>query len=389
MKYQRIYHFERPGRGLVRVQNRYGFTLVELLVVIAIIGILVALLLPAIQAAREAARRTQCTNNLRNLALGVLNYHDSRTIFPAPATVFSEKIEPLYGTRVFRSWAIDILPYIEQAPLHDRFTINATTRVSDAVNEVARSTELSVMLCPSDTGQGNYFIENEGRWARGNYGLNAHQYWPNIGLNKVAIGLPADPNSSKMAPYVDYNIGLGGFAIQGVGGPDMSISRITDGTTNTIMIGEMRVGLTEQDRRGVWAMGLCGSNYHCRHASNGVNSPNSCGPGEDDVDGAQKIIDAIGRPAMLAQCMDAATVDSGQSVMRSVHPGGVFAAMCDGSVRFISDFIEAGNVGYGAYIGADGSNGQSLDASPTNFRVWQRINVSRDGMLLDESANAG
>lgn len=343
--------------------------------VIAIIGILVALLLPAIQAAREAARRTQCTNNLRNLALGVLTYHESHNRFPAPATVFDEKIEPLYGTRVFGSWAIDILPFIEQPALYNSFRIDSVTRVSDAINEEARSTELSIMLCPSDSGTGSYFIENEGRWARGNYGLNAHQYWPNRNLNKQALGL-AD---GSMVPYLDYNIGLGGFAVQGLGNPEMTYSKMTDGTTNTILLGEMRVGLTESDRRGVWAMGLCGSNYHCRHASNGVNVPNSCGAGEDDVDGAQKIIDDIGRPAMLAECMDAATVDSGQSVMRSVHPGGIFVALADGSVRFIGDFIEAGNVGYGAFIGAE----EPLDATPQNFRIWQRINISRDGMLSD------
>ena len=270
------------------IANRVGFTLVELLVVIAIIGVLVALLLPAVQAAREAARRTQCTNNLKNLGLGLLNYHDSRNVFPAPATVYSDKIEPLYGTRVFGSWAIDLLPYIEQPALHDRFTINATTRVSDPINEQAHSTELPLMLCPSDTGPGNYYIEDDGRWARCNYGLNAHQFWPNRGLNQQAIGL----QSGNMTPYLDFNIGLGGFAIRDPtgtnAGPNMSIARITDGTTNTIMVGEMRVGLDQVDRRGVWAMGLCGSNYHCRHASNGVNAPNSCGSGEDDVDGVAR-----------------------------------------------------------------------------------------------------
>ena len=365
---------------LKRERTRRGaFTLVELLVVIAIIGVLVALLLPAIQAAREAARRTQCTNNLKNLGLGLLNYHDARKVFPAPATVYDPNVEPLYGTRVFGSWIIDILPYIEQAPLHSTFKIDRLTRVSDPPNAVPRSTELSVMLCPSDNGLGNPYIENDAHWARGNYGLNAHQYWPNRSLNNQAIGL----GDGSLSNYLDYNIGLGGFAIHGVGGPNMSISRMTDGTTNTIMLAEMRVGLTSVDRRGVWAMGLCGSNYHCRHASNGVNGPNSCGSGEDDVDGAQKIIEAIGQGAMRAECMDAATVDSGQSVVRSVHPGGVFVALADGSVRFVSDFIQPGKIRYGAFIGADKPDGSSDDIRPENFGVWQRINVSKDGMLAD------
>lgn len=360
--------------------ERRAFTLVELLVVIAIIGILVALLLPAIQAAREAARRTQCTNNLKNLGLGLLNYHDARKVFPASATVPAANMEPLKFNRIFGSWIIDLLPYIEQASLQDQITINATTRMSDPVNEPARTTELSLMLCPSDVGLGNAFVESDGgRWARGNYGLNAHQYWPNISLNRQAIGL----DSGTMTQYLDYNLGLGGFAITGVGGPDMSIGKMTDGTTNTILLGEMRVGFLPGDRRGVWAMGLCGSNYHCRHASNGVNAPNSCGSGEDDVDRIKDMVGLEQLEAMKTECMHAADVDSGQSVMRSVHPGGIFVALADGSARFISDFIQPGNVGYGAFIGADDPNGNSPQIRQENFGVWQRINIAKDGMLVD------
>ncbi len=361
-------------------RQRGAFTLVELLVVIAIIGVLVALLLPAVQAAREAARRMQCTNNLRNLALGVLNYHDAMGYFPAPATVYDERVNPQYGTRVFGSWAIDILPYVEQPSLHDLFTISNVVRVSDDVNREARSTQLNVMLCPSDVGNAEPFSEDGGDWARGNYGLNAFQYWPNSGLNKVALGLSAGGTSELMSPYLEYNIGMGPFAIKGVAKPNMSIKKITDGTTNTILLAEMRVGLSARDRRGVWAMGLCGSNYVCRQASNGVNGPNSCGTGEDDVDKAEWIIEDVGLATMRAECMDAAKVDSGQSVVRSVHPGGVFAALADGSVRFISDFIQPGNVGYASYLGK-----VLTDIDPENFGVWQRLNVSADSMLLDLS----
>lgn len=367
-------------------RQAFGFTLVELLVVIAIIGILVALLLPAIQAAREAARRTQCTTNLKNLGLAVLNYHDTRKVFPACATVPSNtnnNIEPLKQNRIFGSWVIDILPYIEQAQLASQFTIGVAVRMSDAVNEPARMTELSVMLCPSDTGLGNQFVELDGgRWARGNYGLNAHQYWPNAALNKQAIGM----ESGNMTPYVDYNLGMGGFAIQGVAGPDMTIGKITDGTTNTIMIGEMRTGFLPGDRRGVWAMGMCGSNHHCRHASNGVNAPNSCGTGEDDVDRIREMVGDAQLEAMKTECMHAADVDSGQSVMRSVHPGGIFVTMVDGSVRFISDFVQSGATGYsGAFIGSDDTSGtgNSPYIRQENFGVWQRINISKDGMLAE------
>jgi len=94
----------RPGRG---------FTLVELLVVIAIIGILIALLLPAVQAAREAARRMQCSNHLKQLALGLHDYHDSHKGFPSGALVSNGL-----------SWNVLILPYIEQGPLYAKFNFN-------------------------------------------------------------------------------------------------------------------------------------------------------------------------------------------------------------------------------------------------------------------------
>ena len=110
--------------------HKVGFTLVELLVVIAIIGILVALLLPAIQAARESAHRAQCTTNLKNIALALHNYHDTKREFPAairypPNTNY----HPLDDTRLFWNWAIDILPYLEEKALADTFQINPLTRL--------------------------------------------------------------------------------------------------------------------------------------------------------------------------------------------------------------------------------------------------------------------
>src|SRR6186713_641470 len=104
---------------------RRAFTLVELLVVIAIIGILVALLLPAIQAARESARRSQCTSNLKNIALALINYHDTKKEFPAAVrNPKGSTATPLDDTRLFWNWAIDILPNIEERALADSLTIN-------------------------------------------------------------------------------------------------------------------------------------------------------------------------------------------------------------------------------------------------------------------------
>src|ERR1700704_1172169 len=102
-----------------KVRFRRGFTLVELLVVIAIIGILVALLLPAVQSAREAARRTQCTNNLKNLAIGLHNYHDTYKAFP-PGFDFGDWWVATWG------WSYHTLPFIEERALHDQLAVGAS-----------------------------------------------------------------------------------------------------------------------------------------------------------------------------------------------------------------------------------------------------------------------
>lgn len=357
------YSFKRRGAG---------FTLVELLVVIAIIGVLVALLLPAVQAAREAARRAQCTTNMKNVALAVLNFHDAKQHFPPPVSMPDMNFEPLYPTRLFGNWAIDVLPYLEQQALHRRFQISSTVRLSDSINAEPRATPLDVMRCPSDAGKVENFAGTHAQegtnWARGNYGLNAFQFWPSAGLNKQAAGL-ADGALSGM---VDFNVGMG--IVASPTSPKWTMARIADGTTNTIMLAEMRVGLSSLDRRGVWAMGMCGSNIHCRQAWNGATQPNDCKSGVDDTYDIQKVKDELGAGTLASECMDAATVDSGQSVVRSTHTGGAFAALADGSVRFITDFVDSGPIIYEGFVG------QNSPPTEDTFRVWQRLNVSADSM---------
>jgi len=362
-----------------------GFTLVELLVVIAIIGILVALLLPAIQAARESARRAQCTSNIKNVALALLNYHDTFKEFPAAAWLRKGQPDDLLtDSRLFRNWAIDILPYLEEESLRDEFTVSTTTPVTtlrmEATsgvpnrNREARGTELAVMLCPSDEGRGNKFQGSSsqpgaGNWARGNYGYNAFQFWPNSSVWKLFF------TSNDFIPYYVWNMGMGGIS-DGQYRQVLTIAKITDGTSKTIMLGEMRVGLSPNDRRGVWAMGMCGSNFHCRHAG---FSPNLCEPGIDDVYESQKIVDDVGEGRLREECMMPCVGGgcgySGQSLVRSTHPGGANCAMADGSVRFISDFVESGSTIRDGAINDDPTG----EMEESEFLTWQRLNISRDG----------
>lgn len=360
-----------------RRRSDSGFTLVELLVVIAIIGILVALLLPAIQAARESARRAQCTSNLKNIALAVHNYHDTNKELPTAAWLRPEpkgaSDSILVDNRLFWNWAIRILPFLEEQSLANQFTINDTTPISKDTgtnNKQARGTEIPVMLCPSDIGRGTYFQGTNGNWARGNYAYNAIQFWPNEYLWKELL-------NGKYKPFYKFNLGVGGIE-DGVNRQVLNLGKITDGTSKTIMLAELRVGLSEKDRRGVWAMGMCGSNLHCRHAG---YVPNVCTPRIDDVQGATDIIAEIGAQQLMAQCMmPQDNLDqSGQSLVRSMHPGGANCALADASVRFISDFIESGST-LGDGLIDDSSPGET---DPAYFRTWQRLNVSRDGFPID------
>ena len=337
-----------------RAGRKSAFTLIELLVVIAIIGILIALLLPAVQDAREVARRMRCTNNLKQLSLAVHNYHDHHEIFP-PGMQYPAgepvRTSPNFGP----NWVILVLPFLEQQGLYDRF--DRTKAISHLLNLPARSSEMSVMLCPTDVGsEGRFDGTRYGEgpsWARGNYAANAGSGYLLEGNRWDATWGPASP-------------GWKDLRLRGIMGPNASIriADITDGTSNTLLLGEVRVGVNRYDRRGTWAMGTAGAS--CLFAfgfHQDAMCPNACNPNSDDIlgccylEGTDPGIDQLQAECMTCHCGS----NNAQATVRSKHLNGAFTAFADGSVHFISDYI---------------------NCSGGSAAIWSRLIASADGLPI-------
>jgi prepilin-type processing-associated H-X9-DG protein len=290
-----------------------------------------------------------------------------------PSTSFA-KVFPENDQIMYLNWAIAILPYLEQQALFDSFQFDEQEAFSLHVSSIkdACGSEVEAMICPSDSWSQSTFDGSGGNWGRGNYGLNAFQWWP--GGLELREPLSRDKNFDK---DIDFNLGASGFVTFAFA-RGMSLSDISDGTTNTILLAELRSGLSSRDRRGVWAMGMCGSNYHCRHAA---FPPNSCRPTDDDVFGSQDIIEDVSEKTLQSECMmpDRDTDLSGQSVVRSLHPGGANIGLADGSARFIGNTVETGLDGrLGVRIRSE--TGQTAS---DKLLLWQRLNLSRDGYILN------
>ncbi len=198
-----------------------GFTLVELLVVIAIIGVLVALLLPAVQAAREAARRNQCLNNLKQIGLAVVNYESTYERLPPPAIWgFPRKDGKLPQDAAHHTWLTLILPYMEQAALQETVDLDEKAWGQDIVG-----TPVSTLRCPSD----DEFADPEDTHgiAVSNYVVSEGYHW----WWEAPVHHVQPPPNGIVVPPSDYT---GAFSIPSTGEKSKTLAQITDGTSNTV-----------------------------------------------------------------------------------------------------------------------------------------------------------
>ena len=342
-------------------RRKRGFTLIELLVVIAIIAVLVSLLLPAVQQAREAARRTQCKNNLKQLGLALMNYESTYRIFPNGSNVpwgrkGGDDCHMEYTGPFGPNWAVSILPYIDQSNLFNANSPNLQTfpgvvigvptgTPPAGVNGLTWRTTLvdaviPAFLCPSDAYNQNFYINanvpgGAQGWARGNYGVTAAQEdYDHVagGATKTTSKL-GGPSGLIASAMMSSNYGA-------------KIQFVTDGMSNTIMVAELRAGLSAIDPRGVWAMGFSGASIVNGGRGAYNPSPNNM-LGGVKADGGDELEDGslYCSPANAALGMGCTTsgslMTSCQS--RSLHAGGVNCCLADGSVRFISNNIDQAN----------------------------------------------
>ena len=293
--------------------RRSGFTLVELLVVIAIIGVLVALLLPAVQAAREAARRTQCTNQLKQFVVAAHNYHDTFLCFPAGR-----------NRREISTHAA-LLPFFEQSNVHG--LVDYTVNWNHANNTVARGTKIAFFNCPSDP-QSSVPAGYAGTSYRANQGSGVLWDLPSTNPANVNFGMP-EPNGVF---YVNTYLNM---------------ASITDGLSNTAAFSEHPKGDFNQGISTPADTFQPGT--HPANADEAFTQCNAIDPTNLSFQGRSD----VGAPWL--QGYHSTTIyfhvmpPNGRSCMyppgrigtsaASHHPGGVMMALCDGSVRFVTQTI--------------------------------------------------
>lgn len=328
-----------------------GFTLVELLVVIAIIGILIALLLPAVQAAREAARRMQCSNNLKQLSLALHTYHDAYKTFPAGNSRFCRP-----GTTT--AWngytpLLPLMPFYEQQALYDAATTGPRAGIDPGSGEIWGDRNITAIICPSESNASTTL-------GRVSYVHSLGDYPDKNNWTTDAAGRILENNRGPFVRSAASNGTAADYQCKW-----HSMGSLTDGTTNTVVFSERCVSSRRNTIRGAYALNITAGGWNNDPGKGNEVTPKDCletrdGKGylanvtiqKDDHFGTRwadgrgpssfSTILPPNSPSCSANGLD---YDARMMVAASsYHTGGVNAAIGDGSVRFVSETVDAGTL---------------------------------------------
>ena len=295
----------------------------ELLTVITIIGILISLLLPAVQAAREAARRMQCANNLKQLGLAMHGYHAAIGCFP-PGVIWEGQ---MFGPKR-QSFHVHLFPYEEQGNVYDTIDWSVSGILWYGNNQQATKVVIPNLLCPSDGLGGRTLLIGGNELARLNY------FGVFSGMQEGDLSFPNNPQPAKPSQWAVFDANR-----------CTTIAQIRDGTSNTMCIAEGLTGPQDYTRGFVWSDQAAGSIVFTQLAPNSP-LPDVCYP----VSGWCLNMPEANLPSVPGNSVWDQTADR-TCAARSRHPAGVQVLMADGSVQWISDSIDSHPVGDPLYPG--------------------------------------